>query len=115
MPQKWLRVPNGTPPELERFVDNPEGLKEHVQGVLSRAQEYQDQDPPIELLEVYFEVGKPVAHVLVRNLDDPIMVKAVCRILHAEGLTELLTADQVRSAIGRERTIEPKPDSTSTS
>ena len=113
MPQKWFRVPNGTPPELERFVDNPEGLKEHVQDVLSRAQQY--QDAPIELIEVYFEVGRRVAHVLVKNLDDPITVKAVCRILHAEGLTELLTADQVRSAIERERAIEPEPDSTSTS
>jgi predicted alternative tryptophan synthase beta-subunit len=113
LPQKWFRVPNGTPPELERCVDNPEGLKEHVQDVLSRAQQF--QDVPIELIEVYFEVGRPVAHVLVRNLDDPITVKAVCRILHAEGSTELLTADQVRSAIERERAIEPEPDSTSTS
>jgi hypothetical protein len=113
LPQKWFRVPNGTPPELERFVDNPEGLKEHVQDVLSRAQQF--QDAPIELIEVYFEVGRRVAHVLVKNLDDPITVKAVCRILHVEGMTELLTADQVRSAIERERAIEPEPDSTSTS
>jgi len=42
-------------------------------------------------------------------------VKAVCRILHAEGFTELLTADQVRSALQREPAIEPDPDSTSTS
>jgi hypothetical protein len=113
LPQKWFRVPNGTPPELERFVDNPEGLKEYVQEILSRAQQFQDE--PIELIEVYFEVGRPVAHVLVRNLDDPIMVKAFCRILHAEGFTELLTAGQVRSAIGREPDIEPEPDSNSTS
>jgi hypothetical protein len=116
LPQKWMRVPNGTPPELERFVDNPEGLKEYVQDMLSRAQQFQDpKDPPIELIEVYFEVGRRVAHVLVRNLDDPITVKAVCRILHVEGFTELLTAEQVRSAIEREQAIEPEPDSTSTS
>ena len=69
MPQKWFRVPNGTPPELERFVDNPEGLKEYVQDVLSRAQQF--QDAPIELIEVYFEVGRPVAHVLVRTSTTP--------------------------------------------
>lgn len=113
MPQTWMRVPNGTPPELERFVDNPEGLKEYVQDILSRAQRFQEE--PIELIEVYFEVGRRVAHVLVKDLDNPITVKAVCRILHAEGFTELLTAEQVRSAIEREQAIEPEPDSTSAS
>ena len=111
MPQKWLRVPTGTPPELERFVDDPVGLKEYVQNVLSRAQGFQKAQ--IELIEVYFEVGRPVAHVLVKDLDDPITVKAVCRILGAEGFTELLRADQVASAIERERTIRPESDSTS--
>ena len=113
MPQKWFRVPNGTPPELERFVDNPEDLREYVQEVLSRAQQY--QEPQIELLDVYFEVGRRVAHVIVRNLDDPITVKAFCRILHVEGFTELLTAEQVRTAIEREQAMTPQPDSTSTS
>jgi hypothetical protein len=113
LPQKWFRVPNGTPPELERFVDNPEDLKEYVRDVLSRAEQFQDE--PIGLIEVYFEVGRPVAHVLVKDLDDPITVKAVCRILHAEGFTELLRADQVRSAIEREQAIESALDSTSTS
>ena len=117
MPQKWMRVPNGTPPELERFVDHPEDLTGYVQEILSRAQQYQDpQDPPIELLDVYFEVGRRVAHVIVRNLDDPITVKAFCRILHVEGFTELLTADQVRTALEREQAMRPpEPDSTSTS
>jgi len=100
LPQKWFRVPNGTPPELERFVDNPEDLWEYVQEVLSRAQ--QPQEPQIELLDVYFEVGRQVAHVIVRNLDDPITVKAFCRILHVEGFTELLTAEQFKLAMGRE-------------
>jgi hypothetical protein len=56
-----------------------------------------------------------VAHVIVRNLDDPITVKAFCRILHVEGFTELLTAEQVRTAIEREQAMTPQPDSTSTS
>jgi hypothetical protein len=111
LPRKWLRVPTGTPPELEQFVDDPQGLKEYVQNVLTRAQG--SQEAQIELIEVYFEVGRPVAHVLVKNLDDPLTVKAVCRILGAEGFTELLTADQVASAIDREPTIRPEPGSTS--
>jgi hypothetical protein len=115
LPQKWFRVPNGTPPELERFVDNPWDLQGYVEEVLRRAQQYQEPEPEIELLDVYFEVGGRVAHVIVRNLDDPITVKAFCRILHVEGFTELLTADQVRTAIERERAMTPEPDSTSTS
>jgi hypothetical protein len=100
LPQKWFRVPNGTPPQLEQFVDNPAGLKQYVQDVLSSVQQYQEK--PIELIEVYFEVGRPVAHVLVKDLDDPITVKAVCRTLGAEGFTELLTADQFEIAMRRE-------------
>jgi hypothetical protein len=85
-----------------------------VEGILRRAQPYEDAE--IGLIDVYFEVGRPVAHVLVRNLDDPITVKAFCRILHVEGYTELLTADQVRIAIEqREQAMRPEPDSTSTS
>ena len=56
-----------------------------------------------------------MAHVVVRNLDDPITVKAFCRILHVEGFTELLTADQVRIAIEREQAMKPEPEATSTS
>jgi hypothetical protein len=113
LPQKWFRVPNGTPPELERFVDHPEDLRGYVEEILSRAQP--DQGPQIELLDVYFEVGRRVAHVIVRNLDDPITVKAFCRVLHVESYTELLTAEQVGTAIEREQAMRPEPDSPSTS
>lgn len=107
MPHKWFRVPNGTPPQLERFVDDPVGLKEYVQDILRSVQRYQEQE--IQLIEVYIEVGRPVAHVLVRDLDDLITAKAVCRALGVEGFTELLTADQAALAIERE------PGSTSSS
>ena len=100
MPHKWIRVPNGTPPQLERFVDDPVGLKNYVQEVLSSVQQHQERE--IQLIEVYFEVGRPVAHVLVKDLDDLITVKAVCRALGAEGFTELLTADQFEIAMRRE-------------
>jgi hypothetical protein len=107
LPQKWFRVPNGTPPQLERFVDNPVGLKEYVQDLLRGVQRFQEEE--IQLIEVYFEVGRPVAHVLVKDLDDPLTVKAFCRTLGAEGFTELLTADQFELAMRRE------PGSTSSS
>jgi hypothetical protein len=101
LPHKWIRVPNGTPPQLERFVNDPVGLKNYVQEVLSSVQRYQEEKE-IRLIEVYFEVGRPVAHVLVKDLDDPFTVKAVCRTLGAEGFTELLTADQFEIAMRRE-------------
>jgi hypothetical protein len=107
LPQKWFRVPNGTPPQLEQYVNDPVGLKRYVEDVLSSVQQYQEEE--IKLIEVYFEVGRPVAHVLVKDLDDPITVKAVCRALGAEGFTEMLTADQFVTAMGRE------PGSTSSS
>ncbi len=107
MPHKWFRVPNGTPPQLERFVDDPAGLKEHVQDVLRGLQRYQEQE--IQLIEVYFEVGRPVAHVLVKDLDDLVSVKAFCRALGVEGFTELLNVEQFQIALGRE------PGSTSSS
>jgi hypothetical protein len=113
LPRKWLRVPNGTPPQLEPFVDDPLGLVEFVEGVLRKVREERNEEA--ELLDVYFEVGRPVAHVLVRGLDDPITLKAVCRILGAEGVTELITVEQFTDAIRRDRGIRggPEPDSTS--
>jgi hypothetical protein len=38
----------------------------------------------------------------VKDLDDLITAKAVCRALGVEGFTELLTADQAALAIERE-------------
>ena len=60
-----------------------------------------------------------MAYALVRGLDDPITMKAVCRTLGAEGFTKLLTVEQATLAVDRDRAIrtqlrgEPGPDSTS--
>ena len=112
MPQKWFRVPNGTPPELERFVDRPWELKEYVEGL--RAQPYEDEE--IGFIDVYFEVGRPVAHVVVRNLDDPINVKAFCRILHVEGQGGAPHGRPDEDCHrGAGEAMRPEPDSASTS
>ena len=119
MPQSWLRLSNGTPPQLEPYIDDPAGLKEFVESVLSSVRQVREEEAQTELIDLYFEVGRPVAYALVRGLDDPITMKAVCRTLGAEGFTKLLTVEQATLAVDRDRAIrtqlggEPGPDSTS--
>ena len=120
MPQSWLRLSNGTPPQLEPYVNDPAGLKEFVESVLSAVRQVREEEAETALIDLYFEVGRPVAYALVRGLDDPITMKAVCRILGAEGFTKLLTVEQAMAAVGRDQTIrdrlggEPGQESTST-
>lgn len=119
LPQSWLRLSNGTPPQLEPYIDDPAGLKEFVESVLSSVRQVREEEAQTELIDLYFEVGRPVAYALVRGLDDPITMKAVCRTLGAEGFTKLLTVEQATLAVDRDRAIrtqlrgEPGPDSTS--
>jgi hypothetical protein len=119
LPQSWLRLSNGTPPQLEPYIDDPVGLKEFVESVLSSVRQVREEEAQTELIDLYFEVGRPVAYALVRGLDDPITMKAVCRTLGAEGFTKLLTVEQATLAVDRDRAIrtqlrgEPGPDSTS--
>jgi len=120
LPQSWLRLSNGTPPQLEPYVNDPAGLKEFVESVLSAVRQVREEEAETALIDLYFEVGRPVAYALVRGLDDPITMKAVCRILGAEGFTKLLTVEQAMAAVGRDQTIrdrlggEPGQESTST-
>ena len=120
MPQSWLRLSNGTPPQLEPYVNDPAGLKEFVESVLSAVRQVREEEAETALIDLYFEVGRPVAYALVRGLDDPITMKAVCRILGAEGFTKLLTVEQAMAAVDRDQTIrdrlggEPGQESTST-
>jgi hypothetical protein len=121
LPQSWLRLSNGTPPQLEPYVNNPAGLKDFVESVLSAVRQVREvEEAETALIDLYFEVGRPVAYALVRGLDDPVTMKAVCRILGAEGFTKLLTVEQAMDAVGRDQTIrdrlggEPGQESTST-
>ena len=95
MPVGLMRLRTATPPELELFHDDPEGLRDFVRGVIERA--------GAEFVNIYFDIGGEHAYVIVKNLDDYLDVKAVSRILGAESFTKLITVAQAVEAIGRER------------
>ena len=108
MPQTWIKVPTGTPPWLEPFRDDPVGLKRFVEGVVGYVREaYGERDA--QVVDVYIEVDEPIAYVLVRDLDDPITLKAVCRYLGAEGFTKLLRVEQAAEAVQRYDAIRNRP------
>ena len=62
LPQSWLRLSNGTPPQLEPYIDDPAGLKEFVESVLSSVRQVREEEAQTELIDLYFEVGRPVAY-----------------------------------------------------
>jgi hypothetical protein len=99
MPRVWLAVPTGTPPELERFRDDPEGLVAFVKRVV------EDEEVGAQLLDLHFDVGRPVAYALVEYLDDYIKLKAVCRILGAKYIKKLITVEHAVQMVGLEQRI----------
>jgi hypothetical protein len=106
LPQSWLRLSNGTPPQLEPYIDDPAGLKEFVESVLSSVRQVREEEAQTELIDLYFEVGRPVAYALVEGLDDFISIKAVRSILGAVDLKKLITVDQAADdAVRREQDI----------
>ncbi len=104
MPVGLMQLRTSTPLELERYRDDPQGLHNHVKGVIQRA--------GAQLEALYFDIGKERAYALVTDLDDYIAVKAVARALGAEGFTKLITVDQAVKAVERDREIR---DSSGTS
>jgi hypothetical protein len=97
MPVGLMKLRTGTPPELEGYHDDPAGLYNHVKGVVQRA--------GAQLEALYFDIGKERAYALVTDLDDYIAVKAVARVLGAEGFIKMITVDQAVEAVERDREI----------
>jgi hypothetical protein len=105
MPVGLLRLRTATPPELERFHDDPEGLRAFVSGVVERA--------GAELIELYFDVGREHAYAIVRSLDDYVTFKAVSRILGTEDYVKVITVAQAVEAIELERRLRADSGSSS--
>jgi hypothetical protein len=101
MPVGMMRLSTATPEWLERFRDDPEGLEEYIESVLAKA----EVDPKPTLKDLYFEIGRERAYAVIENLDDYVAVKAVARVLGAEGFLKLVTTAQAAAAIAQANRI----------
>lgn len=99
MPVGIMKLPTGPPATLAKFRDDPVGLRDHVAQVITAA------DDEAELLDLYFDIGKEQAYAVVKDLDDYAKVKAVSRILGAEGFTKTVPVDGASEAVELERQI----------
>jgi hypothetical protein len=105
MPVGMMKLRTATPPELQGYHDDPAGLYDYVKRVVEGA--------GAQLEDLYFDIGKERAYALVRDLDDYIAVKAVARILGAEGFIKLITVDQAVEAVDRDSQIRESSGSSS--
>ena len=101
MPVGMMRLSTATPEWLEQFRDDPEGLKKYIEGVLAKV----EVDPMPTLKDLYFEIGRERAYAVIENLDDYVAVKAVARVLGAEGFLKLVTPAQAAEAIAQANRI----------
>jgi hypothetical protein len=101
MPRLWMAVPNGTPPELEPYVDDPEGLERFVREIVEGA--------GARLEALFFDVARPTAFALVEGLDEFRTIRAVRKALGAEVLNKLLTVEQAVEATEQERAFRRRP------
>jgi len=112
MPIVWMKISTATVPEVERFRDDPEGLRARMREVVAAVQVERGK-PRVELRELFFEVDRPVAYALVENLDEFQDMKAVGRYFGAEDMVKLIRVEQAVEAVQRERGIRDRlvPDS----
>ena len=109
MPWGWIifKTPTGTEdnPSLSPnpgLPTDPVKLETFVRDVVTNA--------GAEFIYLYFEVGAPHCHVVVKNLDKYENAKAVTDILHAISYTKLLGPRQAKRARGLEpRYRKPRP------
>jgi hypothetical protein len=99
MPVGLMKLPTGPQATLARFRDDPEGLRNYVARVITAAED------EAELKDLYFDIGKDQAYALVKDLDDYTAVKAVSRILGAEGFKKMVPVDKASEAVELERQI----------
>jgi hypothetical protein len=94
-----MKLPTGPQATLARFRDDPAGLRDYVARVITAA------DDEAELKDLYFDIGKEQAYALVKDLDDYAAVKAVSRILGADGFKKMIPVDKASEALELERQI----------
>jgi hypothetical protein len=99
MPRVWMAIPiGGTAPLVAPYRERPEELEQLVRGVV-------ETEEGAHLEALYFDVDRPVAYALVRELDNFIGIRAVFRALGVEEAVKVLDVQQATDAIGRERAL----------
>jgi hypothetical protein len=96
-----MRLSTATPEWLEQFRNDPEGLEAFVKSVLAKV----EVDPKPTLKDLYFEIGRERAYAVIENLDNYVAVKAVARVLGAEGFLKVVTTAQATEAIAQAQRI----------
>jgi predicted HAD superfamily phosphohydrolase len=99
MPVGMMKIPTGPHAKLARFRDDPEGLRNYVARVVKTA------NAEADLVDLYFDVGKDHAYAVIKDLDDDVDVKAVSRILGADGYKKTVPVGKASEAVERERQI----------
>ena len=98
MPRVWMAIPiGGTAPLVAPVRDQPERLRELIENIV--------RSEGAELENLFFDVDRPVAYALVKELDDFIGIRAVFRLLGVQEAVKVLDVGQVAEALGREQTI----------
>jgi hypothetical protein len=94
MPVGIMTLPTSKASELEALHDDPQGFYDYVNGVTTRA--------GAKLIDLFFDVAAERAYAIVEDLDDYRDVKAVSRILGAEGFIKMVRKELAIEAIERE-------------
>ena len=97
MPVGLMKLRTATPETLERFRDDPKGFRDFVNAVVVAA--------GAELKDLYFDIGRERAYAVIKDLDDYVAVKAVARVLGAEGFIKVIETDDAVDAVAREKEI----------
>jgi len=96
MPIGMYRLSTSTPPHQ----GNPRGLYNLVAAVVAKV-------PGATLVDMYFDIGRDEAVVVIEGLDDYVDVKAVSTALGAQGFEKFVRIDLAEQAITRHGEISP--------
>jgi hypothetical protein len=101
MPIVFARFPIATAPEIEQFRDDPRGLAERVRQIVEGIE-------GVRLVDLYFDVGRPVAYAVVEGLDDFRDMAAVSSYLGAEDLVKAIRVEDAVAAVERKRAVRDR-------
>jgi hypothetical protein len=101
MPIVIMRFSIATAPEIEQFRDDPRGLAERVRQIVEGIE-------GVRLVDLYFDVGRPVAYAVAEGLDDFRDMTAVSSYLAAEDLVKAIRVEDAVVAVERKRAVRDR-------